>query len=258
MFRRFVCSMFLIWWKCNTCPCVRRVLFILHLGLILLHQIPGGLKNLLLTTHLRIFDPIFESPGIQFGACPTLFLSLPFSGLTKDPKLGEKNLLLALSAHHQINSSCFCHRWAIVRSRVLSSLRHGTNRKALSDLRERKLLKWPQEHMEKLIILNIHSGCFHSSPEKLPLVRMSANCLLVSTYLVWIWGSKLTLSNNKSIATLWEFGHMSHRQTSSLNHHLDHSFVFKDVQLRFTLRRMCVGGYLILDQPSIFFWHVGS
>ena len=38
--------------------------------------------------------------------------------------------------------------------------------------------------------------------------------------------------------------HMSHRGTMSFDYHLDHGFdVFKDVQLRFHLRRTCVGGY---------------
>ena len=41
-------------------------------------------------------------------------------------------------------------------------------------------------------------------------------------------------------------GHMSHRRTSSFNYHFDHVFVvFKDVQLRFSLRRMFVGEYAI-------------
>ena len=43
----------------------------------------------------------------------------------------------------------------------------------------------------------------HSSLEKLPLGRMSASWFLVSTYLIWILGSKLILSNNQSRATLW-------------------------------------------------------
>ena len=39
--------------------------------------------------------------------------------------------------------------------------------------------------------------------------------------------------------------HRSHRGTSSFNYP-DHGFVvFKDVQLRFSLRRTCVGGYVI-------------
>ena len=37
-----------------------------------------------------------------------------------------------------------------------------------------------------------------------------------------------------------------HRGTSSFNYHLDHGFVvFKDIQLRFSLRRMCVSGNII-------------
>ena len=42
------------------------------------------------------------------------------------------------------------------------------------------------------------------------------------------------------------FGHVSHCWTSSFDNHLDDSFVvFKNVQSRLTLRRMCVGGYVI-------------
>ena len=43
----------------------------------------------------------------------------------------------------------------------------------------------------------------HSSRVKLPLVDMSASWFLVSTCLIWILGSKLVLSKNQSIATLW-------------------------------------------------------
>ena len=41
-------------------------------------------------------------------------------------------------------------------------------------------------------------------------------------------------------------GHVSHCWISSFDNHLDDSFgVFKNVQLRLALRRMCVGGYVI-------------
>ena len=43
----------------------------------------------------------------------------------------------------------------------------------------------------------------HSSRVKLPFVNISASWLLVSTYLIWILGSQLILSNNQSSATLW-------------------------------------------------------
>ena len=42
------------------------------------------------------------------------------------------------------------------------------------------------------------------------------------------------------------FRHMSHCGTSSLDYHFDHCFiVFQNVQLRLSLRRMCVGGYAV-------------
>ena len=41
-------------------------------------------------------------------------------------------------------------------------------------------------------------------------------------------------------------GHVSHRWTSSFSYLFDHGVVgLKDAQLRLTLRRMCVGGYII-------------
>ena len=102
---------------------------------------------------------------------------------------------------------------------------------------ERKSLKWLQENIEKLIMLNKQRWWFHSSHEKILLVRKSASWFWVSTHLIWILGSTLILSNNQSRATLWV---------------LDTCLVvglrpliivfFKNVQLRLTLRRMCVGG----------------
>ena len=41
-------------------------------------------------------------------------------------------------------------------------------------------------------------------------------------------------------------GNMSHCGTSSFDYHFDHNFVvLKNVQLGLTLKRMCVGGYVI-------------
>ena len=60
------------------------------------------------------------------------------------------------------------------------------------------------------------------------------------------FGSKLILSRNQSRATLWVLDTcliVGLRPSIII---FDHSFdVFKDVQQRFTLRRMCVGGYVI-------------
>ena len=55
----------------------------------------------------------------------------------------------------------------------------------------------------KMLILNRRRRLFHSSRVKLPFVNMSASWFLVSTYLIWVWRSKLILPNNLSSATLW-------------------------------------------------------
>ena len=53
------------------------------------------------------------------------------------------------------------------------------------------------------MMYNERSKLFHSSLEKLLLVKMSASWFLVSTHLIWILGSKLIRPNNQSRATLW-------------------------------------------------------
>ena len=68
---------------------------------------------------------------------------------------------------------------------------------------ERILLKWLQEKTEKLIMLNKRRRWLHSSRVKLPLVHISASWFLMSTHLIWVFGSKLMLPNNLSSATLW-------------------------------------------------------
>ena len=55
----------------------------------------------------------------------------------------------------------------------------------------------------KWLMLNKHKRWFHSSRVKIFLVGMSASWFLVSTCLIWIFGSKLILSKNQSKATLW-------------------------------------------------------
>ena len=50
---------------------------------------------------------------------------------------------------------------------------------------------------------------FHSSRVKFPLVNMSANWGLVSKLRIWIFGSKLIMSNYQSRATLWSVKHVS-------------------------------------------------
>ena len=70
---------------------------------------------------------------------------------------------------------------------------------------------------------------------------MSASWFLVSTYLIWIFGSKLTLSNNQPSAALWVLDTCLIVGLRPLKNHLDHGFVvLKNVQLRLTLRRVCL------------------
>ena len=235
-----------LWWACSKFPCVWRVLFTFYLALIILPQFPGCLENLLLSTHLRIFDFRFRITELPVPWCLArfFFFHRHSTGLTRDPKLDEEVFSLywlritrftglAFAVGEPSFGVVYCPRFDMAPITVRSLTF------------ERKLLKWLQEYIEKLIKLNKHRRWFHSLFEKLPLVRMSASWFLVSAYVIWILGSKLILSNNQSGATLWVLD-MSHRRTSSFYYHFDHGFVvFKDVQLRFTLRRMCVGGYII-------------
>ena len=68
---------------------------------------------------------------------------------------------------------------------------------------QRNLLKWLQDNIEKFKMLSKWRRWFHSSRVKLPLVSMSASWFLGSTYLIWIFGSKVILSNNQSSTTQW-------------------------------------------------------
>ena len=101
--------------------------------------------------------------------------------------------------HRQIHWLWFCHRLTFTGSSFLSSLDM-----ALCFLigSERKLLKWLQENIEKFMMLNIRRRWFHSTREK-NFLWLTASWFLVSTYLIWILGSKFILSNNQSRATLW-------------------------------------------------------
>ena len=65
-------------------------------------------------------------------------------------------------------------------------------------------LKFSEQQTElKWLMLQKWRRLFHSSREKLSFVNMSASWCVVSTFLIWIFGSNLILSNNQSSATLW-------------------------------------------------------
>ena len=68
----------------------------------------------------------------------------------------------------------------------------------------------------------------------------------VNTFGPGLWESKLILSNDQSSATLWVLDTCLIVGPSAFDDHFDRCFViFKDVQLRLALRRMCVCGYMI-------------
>ena len=113
---------------------------------------------------------------------------------------------------------------------------------------------WLRENVAKFMMLNRCKRWFHSSRVKLPLVNMSAIWFLVSTYLMWIFGSKLILSNKQSNATLCVPETCLIVGLLPFIDHLDNCFVIpKNVQLRFTLRRICVHRNLIyIRQINVF------
>ena len=108
------------------------------------------------------------------------------------------------------------------------------------------------------MIFNKRRRWSHSSRVKLPLVNISASWFLVNMFDldlgVQIDSVKWPIKRNS--VDSW---HVSHRWTSALNDHFDHCFiVFKDVQLRLALRRLCVCGNVIhmrqLINISVWVW----
>ena len=192
-----------LWWRCSKFPCAWGVLIHFLFGCDPSAPVSWWLELFFSCRLTREYPTSnFESGSIQFlGACPTPFLSSSFPGLTRDPKLCEE-----ISSLHGLCIRLISLAVAVGEPlfEVASCLRFDMAPITMRSLIwERKLLKWLQEYIEKLIMLNKQSRWSHSSFEKLPLIRMSASWFLVSTYLIWILGSKLILSNNLSRATLW-------------------------------------------------------
>ena len=105
------------------------------------------------------------------------------------------SLLVQQVSWHHTSRSRFRYRRLFSCLPFLKSLRHGV---CLSLER-----KWLRKNIDIFMMLNRRRRLHHSSRVKLPVVNKSASCFLVSTFLIWIFGSKLILSNNQSNATLW-------------------------------------------------------
>ena len=72
----------------------------------------------------------------------------------------------------------------------------------------------------------------------------------MSTYLIWILEVQVDSIEQPIKSNSEGAGHMSHRRTSALNDHVDHSFVLssKMYNWAFALRRVCVCGDFTTDQ----------
>ena len=64
-------------------------------------------------------------------------------------------------------------------------------------------LKWLRGNVYTVRRIFKPSKLFHTSSEKLPIVRISTSWFLVSTYLIWILEAQVIGSKNKSRAFLW-------------------------------------------------------
>ena len=154
----------------------------------------------------------FSSPCTQQGDMECKLTGWPWAKQLSEQSakhmVEKRSMTVAhIRTRQQRTSGEMSKRWSsatpITRSYVivLVSTWHQSPRRFLAW--ERKLFKWMTEYVEKLMTKNKHSRWFHSSLEKLPFRWMSASWFLVSTYLIWIFGCKLILSNNQFRATLW-------------------------------------------------------
>ena len=95
-------------------------------------------------------------------------------------------------------------------------------------------------------MLNKRRRWFQSSHVKHSVVNMCANCFCGVNIFDLDFGFQVDSVEQPMKRNSVGSGHVSHCRTSSFENHLDDSFgVFKNLQLRLALRRMCVGGYVI-------------
>ena len=255
---------FHFWWYCYKLCSARRVFFTCRSVWVFL---PKSLCNKVATSCRHTWElptSAFELELPRFPlARPTLYLLYSFTGLTGHPDPCDETP----SERWSCNTRLVGRALAIgdPSLEVVSCPRFDMapiTKHSLVWERERELLKLLEpEYVVEHMMLTKHRSWFRSFLEKLPLVRMSASCFLVSTYLIWIFGIQVDPIKQPIKSDSVSSRHMSQRGTSSLKYHLDHDFaVFKKVQLRFPLRRTCLGGYVMyfaqLIKPFFFCWHV--
>ena len=121
---------------------------------------------------------------------------------------------------------------------------------------ERKLVKWLQENIEKLILLNKRRRWFHPSRVKLPLVECQQVRFGVYIFDLDLWFQVNSVEQpikRNSVGS----GHVSHCWTPSFDNHLDDSFVvFKkcttESRLEKQMRWWVRNSHLTSAQPLAF------
>ena len=94
-----------------------------------------------------------------------------------------------------------------------------------------KLKFWEQQSKLKWLMLNRWRRLFCSSRVKFRFLHMSASWCFVTTYSIWISGTRLILSNNQSRATQWVLDACLIVGLRPFYYHLKHGFIFlKDIQ----------------------------
>ena len=113
------------------------------------------------------------------------------------------------------------------------------------DKSETKWLKWLRGNVHTVMTFFKRSKLFHSSWEKLHLIRISVSWFLGVNVSYLNLGIKIDPIEEQIKSNPLSSWHMSHEGTSSFHYHLDNSFViFKDKQLGVIFRRMCVTGHV--------------
>ena len=216
-------------------------------------QFPVGQSNLFLSIDLGISNYEFwvgVSPVFWGWANSFSFVVIP--RIDQRCRTLWRDFLFALTVLHQIGASGFCHPRAFFWIGLLSSFRHGTRHNRLSVLRERKFSR-----MAARICRKAHD--IEQTQEVIPFISRETSFgqnvgeLVLGVHIFnvdigfQVDSAKQPIKSNS--VSSW---HMTHCGTSSFDYHFDSSFiVFKKVQLRLSMRRMCVGGYVIHLTPSV-------
>ena len=204
----------------------------------------------------------FESPNIQFPvACPTPFKSSAFPRFDQRSQTSWRDFLtpfcsrstrhglaFAIGEHSfEISSWPFFHM-------ALCFLTWSS---------ERKSLKWLQEYIEKIHMNNRRKWFPFISWETSFGYNISELVFGVNIFDLDFWFQMDSVQQpikNNSVSP----GHVSHRCTAPFNFHFDHGFVvLKDVcttetHLEKSVRLWVRNPPHWIDQPSVFFWPVGS